>query len=108
MFTEKEYKEKSIQNFINNSLKKGNYTNPVILGTPTIEEIKDTVYVYFEYTIEGMTKGMKRYYKLVFNPFSFVPYYENSNVIDEDKFYTIEDVKSEFKNFVKHLYDQIN
>ena len=108
MFTEQQYKDKSIQNFINKSLNKGNYTNPVILGTPIIEEIKDTVYVYFESKIDGMTKGMKRYHKLVFNPFLFVPYYENSNVIDEDKSYTIQDVKSEFKNFVTRLYDQIN
>lgn len=62
-------------------------------------------YVYFNALPigEGYTKGMHRYYKVVYSFLLIDRYYFSSNVIDATASYDIANVKEEFKGYLAHL-----
>lgn len=65
-------------------------------------------FFYFECTNTDIVNTMKRYYMVVTGTYGIEKYYEDSNVIDIDRGYTIDDVKHRFKNYINHLKSKID
>lgn len=68
----------------------------------------DINYFYFECGFNGMTTGMKRYHLGAYSFLFFYLYYYDSNVIDANKSYTLDQVKERFKNYINSLHQIVN
>lgn len=63
--------------------------------------------IYFTVSTYGFSADMHRYYQFAFYGLDFKPIWKNSNVIDIDKNYsidqTIEQCKNHFQKYINHL-----
>lgn len=73
----------------------------LVEGSVVSESTDDHQFLYFRSTRPGATKGLARYHQLIYSSMFFQLCFEDSNVIDGDKDYSIDDLKHKFKNWLK-------
>lgn len=96
---------KTLQDAVNELLESQSYRNngtPEIYGEVQHMEVNDMHIIYFESTQPTLSQRMKRYHMAVYGWGLFGLSYQDSNVIDIDKSYTLEDVKRKALNYHTH------
>lgn len=61
------------------------------------------IYLCFYVTSPNYTKGMKRYYRFVFDSMFITTHYMDSNATSIDAEYSTETLKQTFRNYLEHL-----
>ncbi len=79
-----------------------------IIGTDTQLHFTENYIFAVSHTKVETSKSMHRYNIFCFSPMAMSLYYSDSNVIDGDKFYTIERAIQQTKNFFAHHSAQLN
>lgn len=67
----------------------------------------NTHFLYFTSNDSVKPNVMRRYHMIVFSSLAIEIYYKDSNVIDGDKNYMLEDVKTRYKNHITALYNEL-
>jgi len=106
---EKYIPEFDVQSMINKVVNKYISTRPsnnygyVLFEEPIYENINDKLwYIYFT-TKSPESDGGKRFYQLVMGFGCIEEYYFNSNIIDVDFNYPLDDLKVRFRNYLNML-----
>lgn len=82
--------------------------SPVIIGNVQHFEKNDLNYIYFESTGDNATKGLKRYHQIVATYMLFDVVYRDSNIIDIQCSYTIDELQKKFKNYLLNLLNKLD
>lgn len=99
----------NVQDMINNVVKKylkklSKDGEQVIYDAPVYENVNGLWYIYFTSKYAGFDNFQtKRYYQLVMGFCCEEEYFMDCNVIDDDKNYTIDQLKANFKHYLKIL-----
>ena len=94
--------------FCHNYMRRDCETNEPLMYQHLQSENGKYNFFYFECTNPDISNIMKRYFMVVTGTYGIEKYYEDSNVIDIDRGYTIDDVKHRFKNYINHLQSKID